>query len=79
MSREQEPLRRLERLIREEFDLLLSGNFKRLGEVLCEKTALVQGLQGLDLDPQRLRRCRRLNRELLQGLASPVSRSLYQR
>ena len=60
-------LERLEQILREEFQVLTQGDFSRLGELLCEKLHLVESLGQEEMEPRLLKRCRRLNRELLSA------------
>lgn len=70
---------RLEQLLLREFEMFTQGDFQGLGEILCEKLSLVENLNPDDLDQVLLLRCRRLNRELLDGLGGPPKKSYTKR
>lgn len=80
MSSNLSSLERLEALLTEEFEVLASGDFQRLGELLCEKLHLVENLPPEGLDPDLARRCWRMNRQLLGCLGiKDEKRSTYRR
>lgn len=68
-------LSQLERLLQTEFRLLVEGDDKALGQLLFEKLRLVESLQGEELDESLLRRCQRMNRDLIDilGVKKPLS------
>lgn len=64
-----EKLLRLEAILKLEFEVLALGQFKKLGELLCEKLHLLESLGPNNLDRELLKRCSRLNKELCSSLS----------
>ena len=74
------PLQRLETILRMEYEVLLEGDFQKLGELLCEKLHIVENLGSHQLDPKLLKRCWRLNRDLMSSLPQPAAeKTTYRR
>jgi len=73
-------LERLEQILQMEYEVLLDGEFQKLGELLCEKLHLIENLGSENLDPTLLRRCWRLNRDLMRCLPQqPAEKKVYRR
>ena len=70
-------LSRLEQLLQTEFRLLVEGDHTALGKLLFEKLRLVESLEGEELDDSLLRRCQRMNRDLIDILGVKRSSPTY--
>lgn len=67
----------LEALLLKEQRFLWEGDYAALDGLLFEKHRLLSTLPGLQLDPVLLRRCHRLNRDILDVLGPQARSTTY--